>query len=204
MEDEKSYRNTRSPWTVEEYRYVEAGYGKIPTREIAEHLGRTPTAVRLAARSLGLNKQSLEWTDAEKDVMRTHYVEGAGIAKVMEMLPGRTKKTIFTMAQKMGLYSARGWTREETQLLRKHYPLIGTSVAEKLPGRTPEAVKIKANQLGISFKGSMVVSQKMWTPEELALLKQHEQARIAEIQHLFPDRTAVAISHARARLKAKP
>ncbi|SUP80497.1 hypothetical protein [Yersinia pseudotuberculosis] len=99
----QEYRNHRTAWAVSELTFVEAHYGKIPVAEIAAHLGRTVTAIRLAAKELGLCKvHAVPWTEEEKEVIRTHYADGEGITFVGQLLPGRTRKTIFAMAKKWG------------------------------------------------------------------------------------------------------
>lgn len=39
----------QKPWTAEELKYLETHYGKVPTRELAAVLGRTPASVKSKA-----------------------------------------------------------------------------------------------------------------------------------------------------------
>lgn len=197
--------NHRQPWLLSEIRYVEAHYGKTPTSKIAEHLGRTATAVRMCANKLGCSKAaSILWSEAEKDIIRTHYANGEGITRVMQLLPGRTRKTIFMMAHTIGVVSARNWSAQECKILKKYYPLLGTATVDKLVGRTIDAVKIKANDMGLRFFGcSGPGKQRMWQPEELKKLEKHLHLPLTELAAYFPDRTLISVKKAKQRLVNK-
>jgi hypothetical protein len=49
-------RQKEPPWTEEEVQYLEGFLHKVSLGDIAKHLGRTKTAVRLKAKRLGINK----------------------------------------------------------------------------------------------------------------------------------------------------
>lgn len=200
----EEYRNHRTAWTVGELTFVEAHYGKIPTAEIATHLGRTLTAIRLAAQELGLCKvHAVPWTEEEKEVIRTHYADGEGISFVGQLLPGRTRKTIFAMAKKMGVKSARSWQEWECRILRESYASIGTRVAQQLVDRTPEAIKLKANMLGLKYRGEKESGTAfvMWSDEEWHRLETYQHLPYAELVTLFPDRSKASLKKAKERLK---
>ena len=42
------------PWTADELEYLKSHYGKMPTREIAAVLGRTPASVKSKANYIGI------------------------------------------------------------------------------------------------------------------------------------------------------
>lgn len=198
------YRNHRTAWTLRELNYVEQHYGKIPTVQIAEHLGRTPTSVRGAVQKLGLGRPAAEfWTEEEKDVIRTWYALGAGIAFVATLLPGRARKSIATMAHNMGVTSARSWNSQECQVLKQFYPEQGTAVANMLPGRTAEAVKIKACEMGIKYRGSNNGRQRMWSDEEQLRLQYHDHLQLPDLLKLFPDRSFASVKKARERFRRR-
>lgn len=48
-------------WTAEEDKFLEPRYGRVPTREIAKKLGRSPEAVQVRAAALGLKIPSIEF-----------------------------------------------------------------------------------------------------------------------------------------------
>ncbi|MGV3344526.1 hypothetical protein ACGVWS_01835 [Enterobacteriaceae bacterium LUAb1] len=198
-------RNHRSRWTTSELNYVETQYRKVPTSDIAAYLGRTLPAVRSVVQQLGLSKQTHEWTKAEKHILQTHYARGEGITRIMALLPGRTRKTIFTMAQTLGVSSARNWASREQQILRKYYPLLGTTTVRYLPGRTAEAIKIKANELGLRFTGinGHGVTQRMWSDEEWQRLAENLHKPNTELMALFPGRSLFSVKRAKDRLRNK-
>ncbi len=71
---------------------------------------------------------------------------------------------------KPGAYKGRcRWSDEDIELLRTYYPEYGGRYCARLLGRTKEAVKIKAERLGI-------VRQPLWIQEEIDYLRQ-EYAR---------------------------
>lgn len=93
----------RSTWTKKELNYVQAHYGKTPTREIAAKLARMQSAINMAAQALGLcSKQAQKWSQEEIAVLRTHYAEGAGVSCVLALLPGRSKSSIVVKASELG------------------------------------------------------------------------------------------------------
>lgn len=204
--NDTNYRNHRSPWTLAELRYLEKHYGHLPTREIASTLGRTAVAVRLTAQKLNVvQPHTASWTEEEKNILRTHYARGDGIVAVGKLLPTRTRQTIFIMAAKMGITSARTWSGHEVQILKKHYALLGTKVANQLPGRTSEAVKIKANELGLHFLGGSrgKGSVKIWSAAEWLRLAQQQNVSAPKLVELFPGRSVLSIRKAKARLKKR-
>ncbi|MEG2039564.1 MAG: SANT/Myb-like DNA-binding domain-containing protein [Hafnia sp.] len=121
----------------------------------------------------------------------------------MALLPGRTRGTIQWMAGKLGVVSARSWTPEEEQILATGYPALGTEVAGQLPGRTPEAVKIKACDMGIKYLGSEYAGQQMWSQEEQICLARNDHLVFADLLKLFPHRSWLSVKKARERLRRK-
>lgn len=193
-------RNHRSPWTLRELDFVEKHYRQDMTAvEIAENLGRSPASVRSAAGTLGCSRRNgPAWTEAEKDILRTHYPKGNAAA--WALLPGRTQGMVSWMANRLGVVSARGWSWEEECILAAHYPQEGTAVSKYLPGRTTDAVKIMACELGIKFLGGGENRQKMWSEEELALLRKYAHLPLCELAVKFPGRTYRSVGKARERL----
>lgn len=198
--------NHRSRWTLKELHYVEMYYHKKPTREIAQKLGRTEVAVRLGAQSLGVCKTLMpQWTEQEIEVLRTYYADGAGITYVQSLLPGRAKSSILAKANGLGIISARNWHAEEERILREFYPAIGTKVAKILPRRSVEAVKIKANQLGLRYRKlkPRETPARRWSDEEWCLLENNLALPYDELQLLLPGRSRPALEKAKERLKER-
>lgn len=146
--------NHRSPWSLKEIRYIERHYGRSKTRDIAEKLGRTTTAIRLQAQKLGCyqSKRS-RWSEEEKAQVVISYRRGEGIESLQKNLPHRSKQAIFAMAESLGLLSQRRWREWEVDLLRIHYGALGTKIAEQLNNRTQDSVRQKARSLGLVYVG---------------------------------------------------
>ncbi|QLR43356.1 hypothetical protein HV346_11980 [Enterobacter sp. RHBSTW-00994] len=147
------------------------------------------------------NKPSETWSEAEKEIVRTHYEKG--YAHVMALLPDRTRGTIQWMAGKLGVICARSWTPEEELILVAGYPALGTAVAGQLYGRTPEAVKIKACDMGVKYQGGEYTGQQMWSREEQMCLARNDHLIFAELLKLFPHRSRLSVKKARERLRRK-
>lgn len=198
------YRNHRTPWTLRELDFVEKHYGSMATVVIAERLGRSPASVRAAARSMGCssgNKPIETWSDEEKEIVRVHYAKG--YAHVMTLLPGRNRGTIQWMANRLGVVSARIWIREEEQILATWYPEEGVAVADRLSGRTADAVKLKACDMGIRYQGSESAGQRIWSEEERMLLARNDHLLFPDLLKLFPHRSRLSVKKARERLRRK-
>ncbi|MGP2408139.1 hypothetical protein [Yersinia sp. 2545 StPb PI] len=161
------------------------------------------TAIRLAAKSLGLCKAHVgPWTEEEKEILRTHYANGEGITYVRTLLPGRERKSIFMMAKVLGIKSLRSWQESEVHILTQFYALMGTKVAQKLPRRSAESIKIKASQLGLKYTKFSVRETpfQRWSDEEWRLLERNLHLFPSEMTALFPNRTQTAIEKAKERL----
>lgn len=97
--------------------------------------------------------------------------------------------------------SGRYWREEELQILKDHYPIIGTGVLELLPGRTVDAVRIIAGRLRLRKSRNSTGGGRPWSDEEWRLLEEYMHLSIAEQQAtLFPYRTKIAVEKARGRL----
>lgn len=190
-------KNKKISWTTQEIRFVEKHHGTLSVADIAEHLGRTRAAVKTMVHRLGGGAEYRFWTQAEKDVLQAHYAAGAEITTVMAMLPGRTLASIRTMSDTLGI-SRRRWRPEEKHILKKYYVTEGINVAERLPGRTPSAIRYQTHVMGLL----QPVKQK-WSTEELELLEKNQHLELAELASLFTARSAQAVCHARMKLRKR-
>lgn len=102
MNENTPFRNGRSLWTITDLTYLEEHYKTMSLSELVQVLGRTPVAIRLMASKLECQRNIPRWTDEEEDILRKHYVNGAGIAHIRMLLKGKTKASIFTRAAKCG------------------------------------------------------------------------------------------------------
>lgn len=204
-------RNHRSRWTLQEWRFLEKHYGKMTTDWIAESLGRSAISVRQTARALGCRKikTMTPWTEAEIAILSTHYADGAGLHSVSQLLPGRNPKAIQAHAAKLGIQSgalrARLWNEDEVAILHEHYPKMGVKAADKLSGRTEDAVKLMANKLNIPYLGGTIhgARQQIWSAQEWQYLIAHVHLSPSQLLEHFPGRTVTSIAKAKERLRKK-
>jgi len=109
----------RRPWTREEIEFLREYYGKIPAREIAEKLGRTPGAVRAKARVLGLSElRARPWTREEIETLKRLYgeVRQRELGKILH----RSEHAVRTKLYELGLtYTTKDKVRELRKYLRE-------------------------------------------------------------------------------------
>ncbi len=191
--------NHRSRWTIQELRYVEKYYGHQKVTEIAMYLQRSESAIRMAAAALGLTTAQRPWSEEEKQILMTHYSEGRRIRWLMEQLPGRSRETIYWMAEKMKLVSAYNWTKKECDILRQYYPSMGSRTLTMLPGREPSSIRFKAKKMGIRFEATGYGT--VWTPEEKQKLLENIHLPLTTLSGFFPKRTLKAVKRARENLR---
>lgn len=91
------------------------------------------------------------------------------------------------------------WTKEEDQILIAHYPKEGTEIFKKLPGRTPNAIKNRAQNLGVIHRREMFG----WTEEELNILKEYYPIEGKRVVSRLPGRTINTIQVTAHRLGVK-
>ncbi|HHA1787650.1 TPA: hypothetical protein ACOEBP_001451 [Enterobacter ludwigii] len=82
------------------------------------------------------------WTLRELNFVKKHY-DSMPTAEIADWL-GRPQETIKWMTGTRGVFSARSQTAEEERILAAEYLALGVAVAGQLPGRTQDAVKLKA------------------------------------------------------------
>lgn len=202
MENKQKYKKHRTAWALEEIEFVKKNYGFMMTSQMAERLGRTENAIRWAVRSLNipLTEKYRSWTEVEKKIIRTYSPRVDGIALVASLLPWRTRGAIFRMMDKLGVIRGKKWNVKELRILEQYYPIEGIAVADRLPGRTPYAVRSMATQRGIKLIDSGSVQRK-WTPEEWQLLKENSQLPFVDLVALFPERTHTSVRKALDRMR---
>lgn len=190
-------------WTAEELRFLEEHAGTMTQAEMAKHLGRTRQAVKATVCALGGGGPV--WTEAELEIVRTRCTSQAGITQVLPLLPGRGRPAVFLMAVNMGLLSdgRLNWSEAEGRILEQYYPSEGSSVASRLPGRTPAAVIIQAGKLGIVFAGSQETVHQKWNDEEKWLLERNRYLPLAKLAALFPERTKASVRSYRQLLNKR-
>ena len=100
------------------------------------------------------------WDDSERAAVRVHDpVRGPRWDGWDELLRGRTDKQVAAMAGKLGVRyegRSRAWDARETATLLALYPPHGPDWdgwAEALPGRTRDAICVKARRMGVHRRG---------------------------------------------------
>jgi transposase-like protein len=158
---------------------------------LARHLGRTPDALRLRARVLGVHDppRRHRWTEWEDAVVRDGYTSGLPCAEIAHQLSHRSPASVAARARKLGLVSyARRWSTQDDRRLMQ-LTLIGTTIedaAQKL-NRTPEAIRHRAGRLGITppARARAPRDRRRWTPAEDELLRLHHALNPARLAQLL-------------------
>lgn len=170
----------KKSWTEEEENIIREFY---PTegKEIAARLkGHSLAAIRLRASKLGIRcTDSLTcnlWTDEENEILIKYYP--AEDEAVLKRLPNKDKHQLINHVYYLGLYGKYHkkkfevvkWSREEDSIIREYYPKEGFDIIKRLPGRTRNAIKTRASQLGIKCTGS---GRKCWNDDEILILRNY-------------------------------
>lgn len=91
------------------------------------------------------------------------------------------------------------WTKEEDEILIHSYPLDGPSIVSKLKDRTINAIKNRAQALGLIYRKEMFG----WTEEELSILREYYPIEGKQILTRLPGRTLKTIQVTAYRLGIK-
>jgi len=135
------------------------------------------------------------WTKAEDLLLRDNYGDCL-IEELCQLLPNRSRDSIFQRAYRLGLTSKSRWYKEswlpeEIQVVRQHYGMLSSEDISRLylPHRTPTAIQILASKEKISDKG-------LWSKaEDEVLLEWYGKITNDEISKLLQNRTKYAIVH---------
>jgi hypothetical protein len=162
---------------------VEALTEGADLRALGERLGRSPEALRLRARKLGVHDPPgrRRWTAAEDAALRAGYRDGHSCRQIAERIGGdRSVAAVAARARKLGLSTyGRCWSPGEDERLRI---LVRTGVALDAAAillvRTPDAVRQRARKLGLAPPRTVVRRRagEPWTAHEDAVLHAHHAA----------------------------
>lgn len=194
-------RNHCSRWGISEMDFVEKNYGKLPTQQIADFLGRGIPAVRAMALKLGVGRTGAKpWSPAEIEVVKKYYSHGAGIVMVQTLLPHRDKESIRKQAAKAGVTDVRDWHPDAIKFLKEHYGHMHVEDIAITLNKTVSAVRNRATVLKLG-KARL----RKWTPEENAILTSEyaNSDNLNEIHALLPHRSRRAIAAQATKLGLK-
>lgn len=125
----------------EEVKYIKKNYGIIPTKIIAEELGRTSVAIEAKAKKLGCQTRTY-WTDEEKEILTKVFPNYNNEEISERFLENRSVIAIKNMAQKMGLVKAELPPQKQKQFDKDELLIKIKEVYKKL-GRTPLLTELR-------------------------------------------------------------
>jgi hypothetical protein len=145
---------------------------------LARRLGRSPDALRLRAKQLGLHRPEprRRWSGAEDVILRDGYADGLTCEQIAAELVPRTPASVTARARRLGLATyGRRWTTDNDARLRHRLRFDSVDRAARHPGRTPEAIRRRARSLGLAApcRPGSRRSRTRWTAEEDDLLALH-------------------------------
>ena len=112
---------------------------------------------------------SIGITDVEIEILEKYYPE-YGFSKVQEFLPYLSRRQIVGKANRLNIhlenYGSNFWSVKEENILKKYYPLEGIHCKKRLPNKTENQVRHKANDLNI-------YRQYVWDADRLSVLQEY-------------------------------
>jgi hypothetical protein len=153
-------------------------YSSGDIEALAVELGRTPDALRLHARRVGLHHPPprRRWTAPEDATVRDGYADGLSCEEIAASLPQRSASAVAARARKLGLATyARRWTPQDDDLLCALLQTRALDDIARFLGRTPEAIRRRADKLALRLPPEPVRPRAgmPWTAAEDELLKLH-------------------------------
>lgn len=178
-------------WTAREDAYLRKHHATSQYREIAQHLGRTPSMVEQRARALELPMKKRhghdprQWLPAHDDILKRLHGK-----RSVEELATQLKRSAAAVKRRMKLLGIvrkrsavvmvrRRWRDDDiaqlVELARSEY---AEEIARRLD-RTVDTVLKRATLLGIAIKS---MKRKRWTRAEDAVLRaEHQHRSVADI-----------------------
>ena len=167
-----------------------------------KHLpGRSKGSVISWANKLGIEYIGDRWTaDEDKIIERYYPTEGADCCVRLN----RERSAVMARASKLGVkYDSYSWTDEEISILRKFYPTEGSTIRNRLPNRTDNAISYMALKLKIYSESKNCPRNNKWTTEEDALITQYYISEKKSICSRLPNREWESIRQRASALGVK-
>lgn len=165
----------KPPWSEQEDVILQSYYSTEGIACQKRLTNRSQHAIRQRAKLLGLiGKNTIhQWSSEENEILKNNY--GLGIKALQKLLPGRTRWAIIHRKRKLQaqgelIFSIKRkhWSEEEDAILRYYYPLEGSNCKKRLPNRSKDAIRQRANNLGITDNPNII-----WTKEELHIIEEN-------------------------------
>jgi transposase len=88
------------------------------------------------------------WTMEDKNYLRNHY-PGTSVKELAKTL-NRTESSIYNKIMDLQIsQKKKAWTEKETEYIKQNYHTMDTETIAETLGRSREAVRLKANHLGL-------------------------------------------------------
>jgi hypothetical protein len=208
-------------WTDEEIETLRKHYPNNVSMDRILHMlpERSYTAVVHKASRLGLVKgnyipvqrRSRRWTENEINFVRAFYGR-VDDREIVDTIPHRTVSSVKSLIFRVGGQKKRthnprnpSWTPFETKLLAKNYTkMTNDELMEILPNRSFDAIRARLYVLGLRrCRKSLAKAQacKIWTDEEIEILKNNMKLTARETQELLPHRSLDAIQGQKRRIR---
>lgn len=160
-------------WSIIEENILKENYERYTNKEISEKFlpNRSPDSIMNKARAMGLKKPTNEWSDEEIEILKKNYPT-SDIKTLRKLLPGRSEKTIYTIAMRLNLRKASLWNEKEIEFVKENYEILGArGCLRKMKDEIHNEWQTKrlAKELKLSFKGNRT---KPWTVEDDKYLKE--------------------------------
>jgi hypothetical protein len=185
--------NARQPkWTEPESEWLGRHYLSMPYSELAEHLGRSESAVAQRLNQMGLRK-SASWTGAQLDLLRRNYA--SAVMEELRTMFGHPLFSVIKKAGQLGLRRQWGWTDDE-------FAHLGELAGQGMPDgeiahhldRSVCAVTQRRRESGVLLKSR-------WTEAEDDLLKRRYGDTAKDgLAELLPGRSPNAIGKRASQL----
>jgi|GEM_PF-1830033 len=121
----------------------------------------------------------LFWNEERIHILKTEYSK-KGMVELARQL-GCSVKSLHTQASKHGISCPNLWTHSEEMILHRLYATSKDDFLAKYLGRTPTAIRNKANKLGLSKQNDL-----FWTiSQEQYLIESFNVLPIWELEEIF-------------------
>jgi hypothetical protein len=179
-EAERSLYNRR--WTDEEDDFVMCHHETMSDTDMAAALSRTPNGIEVRrSRDLNLlkNTRSPDWTEEEEAMVQALYgkVDSGFLAAVL----CRSTKALTARAHVLGVHGRKRWSKDEDDILRKHYPYVPVRrFAHLLPDRNLPIIYHRALRLSLTHAPSYMAKAPharfhTYPPELQELIRLHKK-----------------------------